>query len=648
MSELPFKVKALYEYKSPHDDDLNFGAGEIITVTEEEDTEWYYGHYLDSESATKEGIFPRNFVERYSPEAPPRPVRAPRARKEATAEQPQPSEEVPHEPAVASSGPEDVISRPAATQAAPKDPEQKQSPPVGKPQAPSEAPSKSTITSKPQLPGRDAVSSTKPTRPTPDTDDKPVLGSFKDRIAAFNKPAAPPVAPVKPAALGGSNFIKKPFVPPPPSRDAYVPPPREPSQKIYVRDDKEATSAPDQQSEMPARPPQSKESIDEEAEVKPTSLKDRIALLQKQQLETAMRHTEGSQKKEPGKRPVPQRTDSAEDPSSTRVSTERTSTDQPRKAESPAEATHPIPRDESPARPAVKPTIRQPHLQATGNDFPSDSNDADQSGADEVTEDNLTEQEMGDPVPQRAAGHPQATADDESDGEGAKRDDDPGRGPAEEEDRGDGDEDEGEIDPEVKRRMEIRERMAKMSGGMGMHGMFGVPAGVPRPAAPPRKTKPETGVAPVADEGSEDERGEFVSHAPPVQVLPLPIRTQEQRPEDGAGHQPIGAEEEPASSEAAARSPRVADPGPREEERRPSVPTQPKGRTSVESGKRASSTFDQQAGTDVQQGHPFRVRTPLQVTAVVDHTVGRARGSAHHPYRVSCPAQYHELNAKQS
>ncbi|KFY15231.1 hypothetical protein V491_05733, partial [Pseudogymnoascus sp. VKM F-3775] len=39
----PFKVKAVYEYTSPHEDDLHFPNGQIITVTEEEDDDWYSG-----------------------------------------------------------------------------------------------------------------------------------------------------------------------------------------------------------------------------------------------------------------------------------------------------------------------------------------------------------------------------------------------------------------------------------------------------------------------------------------------------------------------------------------------------------------------------------------------------------------------------
>lgn len=58
---VPFKVKALFEYKSDYDDDLSFPAGLIITVTEIEDDEWYSGSY-----GGKAGMFPKNFVEKHA------------------------------------------------------------------------------------------------------------------------------------------------------------------------------------------------------------------------------------------------------------------------------------------------------------------------------------------------------------------------------------------------------------------------------------------------------------------------------------------------------------------------------------------------------------------------------------------------------
>lgn len=61
----PFKVKAVYDYKSDYDDDLNFSTGQIITVSAVEDAEWYSGGYDG-----KSGMFPKNFVEVVKQETP--------------------------------------------------------------------------------------------------------------------------------------------------------------------------------------------------------------------------------------------------------------------------------------------------------------------------------------------------------------------------------------------------------------------------------------------------------------------------------------------------------------------------------------------------------------------------------------------------
>lgn len=50
----PFKVKAIFEYKSDFEDDLSFPVGQLITVTEVEDEEWYTGTYNG-----KSGMFPK-------------------------------------------------------------------------------------------------------------------------------------------------------------------------------------------------------------------------------------------------------------------------------------------------------------------------------------------------------------------------------------------------------------------------------------------------------------------------------------------------------------------------------------------------------------------------------------------------------------
>jgi hypothetical protein len=62
MSPLPYFAKALYEFKSDYEDDLSFSAGQLIKVTAVEDDEWLTGEYSDAAGALKSGMFPKNFV----------------------------------------------------------------------------------------------------------------------------------------------------------------------------------------------------------------------------------------------------------------------------------------------------------------------------------------------------------------------------------------------------------------------------------------------------------------------------------------------------------------------------------------------------------------------------------------------------------
>ncbi|KAL7621315.1 assembly of actin patch protein [Parahypoxylon ruwenzoriense] len=75
VSAVLFKVRAVFDYTSDHVDDLSFRAGQIVTVVDEQDANWYRGEYVDDFGARKEGMFPRNFVEKYVPIVPPRPAR---------------------------------------------------------------------------------------------------------------------------------------------------------------------------------------------------------------------------------------------------------------------------------------------------------------------------------------------------------------------------------------------------------------------------------------------------------------------------------------------------------------------------------------------------------------------------------------------
>ena len=444
----PFKVKAVYDYTSPHEDDLSFPAGQIISVTEEEDDEWYVGEYMDDGGVKKSGLFPKNFVDKYEPEPPPRPNRASRHRPSDTAAVVEPSSSGPlvepeHEelptpkPPAPSAPPADVAAAPSAP-----------------PTSPPSTIAKSETTQKPSPAPKSTASI--PTKVPPPVAEKPSL--FRDRIAAFNKPAAAPIAPFKPGGAP-STFVKKPFVAPPPSRNAYVPPPREaPQVKAYRRDE---------DPEIAERAVQDQENAEkaglagtgaegDESQSKPTSLKERIALLQKQQQEQAQRAA--AMQKEKPKKPPKKRTESFEG--------------RGHEGEGIAQA---IDAEDVQGQVSLDKShvVQSPEMLPANRELFSDANDADQSGAGE-TEDaegastGLEEEE------DRFQHHAARAA----------------AAPAEEPDVGDEqDEDEDEMDAETRRKLELRERMAKMSGGVGMAGMLG--GGMPMGALPPKRMKPE-------------------------------------------------------------------------------------------------------------------------------------------------------------
>ncbi|KAF2999803.1 hypothetical protein E8E13_006397 [Curvularia kusanoi] len=483
-----YKVKAIYDYSSPHDDDLSFTTGQIITVTEEEDQDWYVGEYVDDNGTKQDGLFPRNFVERFEPQPPPRPNRASRHQ---PLEQPPAAEPAPPTP---------VIPQPEPEPEPEPEPVQHEEPEAPKPQPPpltvpppASQPEPSSVQS-PVSP-RSAKSSVKSPEDTQSPAEAPKAAApakkapppiaaksnaFRDRIAAFNQPAAAPIQPFKSSAPP-PTFVKKPFVAPPPSRNAYVPPPREaPQVKTYRREeDPEIADRQAQDQEAAEKSGLTGSSNapanDAEEEAGPKlSLKERIALLQKQQQEQAERAAAAMQHKEKPKRPAQKkRLESheglAEDSEDTELekvasagSTTRASTDHAR----PPRTSH---------------DIRSPDSQHRERELLSDANDADQSGAGETEDQGDSTSVEGDekravshqpPVPVRAPAAPAKEPDvgDEQD-------------VADEEEE---EEEEDEMDAETRRKLELRERMAKMSGGMGMPGMFG---GIPMGGLPPKKKK---------------------------------------------------------------------------------------------------------------------------------------------------------------
>ena len=520
MGAPPFRVKAVYDYSSPHDDDLSFPNGQIVLVTDEEDADWYYGEYQDPNGIKQEGLFPKNFVERYEPETPPRPSRPARPKKEPEATQAPsilPETDVAAENTASNiRTTNDPLSKPMVQESiaggGPKvEPPQLMSPP------PTLSTSNMTASSV-NSSGKDMnkpESSTASKAAPPAVAEKPSGGSFRDRIAAFNKPAAP-VAPIKPSGLGapgGLGFIKKPFVAPPPSKNAYVPPPREPPpQKVYRReeDPEMASGASNDQAHpgLPTGPPSSASAVAEvEDQPKPTSLKERIALLQKQQMEQAVRHAEGGQKKEKPKRPPKKRTESYQSEKNIEGGTntqEMEGAEQNPLEDDASSLGHP-PRARSMTRrrkskeatPATSPTVMSREMH-------SDANDADQSGAGDTEDggDASTGRDDDEKPHRRPSVLPQRTPQTIVDQDMASKDSvTKAQHSSEEGDEGEEDDEEEEVDPEVKRRMEIRERMAKMSGGMGMAGMFGPPPGMPSMAS--KKQKPSSSNARDKETGND-------------------------------------------------------------------------------------------------------------------------------------------------
>ncbi|GKT59372.1 SH3 domain-containing protein [Colletotrichum tofieldiae] len=538
MSTAPFRVKALFEYSSPHEDDLQFPAGVIITVTDQEDADWYSGEYVDDAGAKHEGIFPCNFVEKIEPQAPPRPTRT-RPKKEAEvtspvseapAPAPQPDPQPAQEARYEVEQPEPPA--PAAFPTSPEAPAAPEPEPV-KASEPIPEPTPATKASEPPA-------ATSPPIAKPGPPPKPSSNAFKDRIAAFNKASAAPIAPFKPSGLAqGSYHIKKPFVAPPPSRNAYVPPPSQaPVAKVYRRDeDPEILEREAENQESAERAGLVPGPAGEEGEdaPKPTSLKERIALLQRQQQEQAQRHAEAAAKKEKAKRPPPKkRTDSQE-------------------ASEDAGPAAPVPApeadtDEAAGRssvdsPRMPPPPRRKSSRGPAAETYHDGNEADMSGAgDTEGPEDLTERDDSDAAP-RPVPRPQVASPVE-----ARREDE------QVEEQGEEEEEDDDVDPEVRRKEELRARMAKMSGGMGMHGMFGIPMGAP--AIPKKKKTADRPAETSPTEEREEETTSPVGRVPVPGMMALPGMGAPRRQEEPAA---IDEPEPPTSPRAPPPPPRTIE-----------------------------------------------------------------------------------------
>ena len=237
--EVPFQVKSLFPYESTYEDDLTFGSGVVITVTSIENDEWYSGEYNG-----KSGMFPKNFVEIIQTPIVPtlnRPTKH------------QPKEEVKQEPIV------EKESEPQPPAPAPAPTPQVETPAIAKPV------------------------SVEPSHSIP----KPANQGSIPMPKGFG--ASKPVDPYS---------IKKQFVAA--STSSYVP-------KVKPRDDSNLVAHPvhetkhaDVRSSFEEPEREHKDDI-EEAQPKMT-LKERIAMIQKQQQEEAEREAAALKKKEERKK----------------------------------------------------------------------------------------------------------------------------------------------------------------------------------------------------------------------------------------------------------------------------------------------------------------------------------------------------------
>jgi len=492
----PFKVRAIFDYESAHDDDLNFAVGETITVTSVEDADWYYGEYTDKATgAKKQGIFPMNFVERLVVEVPARPSRARKA--------PEP-EPVTEAPAVRAPSPVPApvpqpiaVQPPPAPKAAAAPTYKQEEPPTPKPQP---VVASSPPAPKPVKPSSPEPVKQKPPPPPPAEKSAGVASSFRDRIAAFNRQAEP----VKPAAPWGApvpkaSFVKKPFVAPPPSKNAYIPPvvshvPKPRRDEDVARDVAEPTSP------TPA--------AEGEPPVKISSLKDRIAALQHMQLDPA-----GKPKPKPPK-PKP-RTESESSASGPTLVAEQ------------VQVASALPEEEGEGLEsvgkepvAVRNVELEDAIQTKDTICPEQSvisarakksvemrrtaagvgdEGAESAGDADVSSSGGHDIEVPRPkAPAGKATRREHEKGDDGDDEGAND------GPLESPDEEEAEKEEGEVDPEVARRLAIRERMMKMSGGIGMHGMmFGGPPGM---GGMPKKKAPESRASGESERREEEQR----------------------------------------------------------------------------------------------------------------------------------------------
>lgn len=510
MAHRPLKVKAIYEYTSQHEDDLHFSCGQVIIITGEEDDEWYSGEYIDESGIQHKGIFPKNFVENHEPVAPPRPNRIIHVNEtQSTAEpasQPIPSSAENSSPTV------EPLPIPTEKTCVIRDPTSQPLTTDFSASLSKSYPGKSSQSQSPPQNTKLHSITSAPSQPS----EKPVSNTLKDRIAAFNK-AATPVIPFKQPGLSSrsaNNFIKKPFVAPPPSKNAFVPLPKDqPIQRVYRRvEEKELSTKMSENKENSDRPLLATgEDLIEEEPPKQTSLKERIALLQKQQLEQASRHSDLNYKKDKSKRNNKKYADTSanidhEDGNETlnerdkdcdasrKISIELEKEDSSNLSRQKLVGTDPEtcgPNYTKPMKDAIE-VISSLNEETRENEGKNTKLEL-QTGILDEDSSSISQCEY---EPQQKNIIQSTSISDENDNDDDNHDDD----------------DDTEVDPEIKRKEELRARIAKMSGGMGMHGMIGPPCSLQFPSM----------ISASKTKGNSCDRRPVEAKADSTQITPAP------------------------------------------------------------------------------------------------------------------------------
>lgn len=482
LPQLPFEVKALYKYESDHPDDLSFDVEQRIVVDSIEGDEWLSGHYRNDPA--RQGMFPRNFVEvaeslatlknslGSTKDAPKNALKqskdSTRAPSKGSADWSDQEEDSAQE--------EDDFEVKLSSPAAPAVTESISQPDVA---VPASDPAQQASQLSPSYPTANKFS-----QMTISEEKVAPRSAFKDRIAAFNSQTAAPLKPQM-SDFKNESFVKKPFIAAPSSYMPKPPPPT-PGAKPAVK------------SPPPPPPAPVNESEEETEPVPKLSLKERIKMLQQQQQEEKERAEAVAQRKKQkakSKREAAQETtqDETGDPRSTQIT-------------SPLFA--PLRRSMSGNREllekdvtgeSVASTEPLPPPRRSGSfDERRVSNEARSaiSSIGEVPEPEILsttvenyEQQQGQESKEEAEQQPQNEDDEEDEDE------------------------EDEEDEEEAKRIALRERMAKISGGMGMNLGMLMGGGIPTPS-----TKKKNKSRPKAKEQGQEE----LAYSPaPVPMFPF-------------------------------------------------------------------------------------------------------------------------------